>query len=119
MLQIWNFNFLLYHTQAMCNTHTDKRILSEKLKAMKECYLTSSVPPKLHIDIPQSMANAILAKDVGPYIFREAQTTVFRHLYSFWQDYQLMSHNMSSHIDILAKIQQMKVDMENMRMVTS
>ena len=54
----------------MCNTHTDKRILSDTLKVMKDCYLNSSVPPKLHINIPQSMANAILAKDVGPYILR-------------------------------------------------
>ena len=32
---------------------------------------------------------------IGPYVFREAQATVFRHLYGYWQDYQAMSHGLS------------------------
>ena len=101
----------------MCHAHTDKLILSEKLKAMKECYLNSSVPPKLHIDVPQSMANAILCKDVGPYVFREAQIKVFRHLYSYWQEYQMMSHNLSSPAEIPAEIEKMRTKMEQLRKV--
>ena len=103
--------------QNMCHAHTDKLLLSDKLKAMKECYLNSSVPPKLHIDIPQHMANAILQKEVGPYVFREAQATVFRHLYGYWQDYQLMSHDLSSPAEISAAITKMKQNMEQLRKV--
>ena len=28
-------------------------------------------------------------------MFREAQATVFRRLYGYWQDYQAMSHGLS------------------------
>ena len=101
----------------MCHSHTNKLVLSDKLKAMKECYLNSSVPPKLHIDIPQHMADAILKKDVGPYVFREAQTAVFRHLYSYWQEYQLMCHNLTSSTEISAEIEKMQIKMEQLRKV--
>jgi hypothetical protein len=101
--------------KGICHSHTNKIVLSDKLKAMKECYLNSSVPPKLHIDIPQHMADAILNKDVGPYVFREAQTTVFRHLYSYWQEYQLMCHNLTSSTEISAEIEKTKIKMEQLR----
>ena len=105
------------YQQDMCHSHTDHHILSEKLTAMKECYLNSSVPPKLHIDIPQHMADAIQRKEVGPYVFREAQATVFRHLYGYWQDYQLMSRDLSSPGEIAAEIEKMKKQMKQLKKV--
>ena len=110
------FHTLLY-TQGMCHSHTNKLILSDKLKAMKDCYLNSSVPPKLHIDIPQHMADTIFHKDAGPYVFREAQTTIFRHLYSYWQEYQLLCHPLTSTTEISAEIEKMRVKMEQLRKV--
>ena len=101
----------------MCHAHTDRLLLSDKLKAMKECYLNSSVPPKLHINIPQHMADAILHREVGPYVFREAQTVVFRHVYSYWQDYQIMSHDLTSPTEISDGIAKMKLRMEQLRKV--
>ena len=100
----------------MCHSHCDKQVIRDKLTAMKECYLNSSVPPKLHIDIPQHMADAILRKEVGPYVFREAQATVFRYLYGYWQDYQLMSHNLSPE-KIAPAIDKMKKQMMELRKV--
>ena len=102
--------------QRMCHSHTNHHILSEKLTAMKECYLNSSVPPKLHINIPQRMADAIVQKEEGPYIFREAQATVFRHLYGYWHDYQLLSRDLNPS-EIAAEIEKMKTQMKHFRKV--
>ena len=35
----------------------------------------TQVPLELHINIPQYMADQILKKDVGPYVFQEAQSS--------------------------------------------
>ena len=85
----------LFLPQGLCHSHSNEQTLKDKLKAMKNSFFNSPVPPRLHIDIPQCMADQVLKKDVGPYVFREAQATVFRHLYGYWQDYQAMSHGLS------------------------
>ena len=71
------------HIQGMCHSHSNQETLKDKLKAMKNSYLNSPIPPRLHIDIPQYMAEQVLKKEVGPYVFREAQATVFHHLYAW------------------------------------
>ena len=113
----YNVAMLLHvYIQGLCHSHTNRQVLTDKLTAMKECYLNSVVPPKLHIDIPQHMADALLKKDTGPYVFREAQATVFRHLYGYWQDYQVMSHDLSP-TEIAPAIEKMKKQMKQLRKV--
>lgn len=39
------------------------------------CFINSSIPPALQIDIPVEQAQKIIEhrKELGPYVFREAQ----------------------------------------------
>ena len=39
------------------------------------CFINSSIPPALQIDIPLEQAQKIIEhrKELGPYVFREAQ----------------------------------------------
>ena len=57
----------------MCHAHTNKHTLEDKFVAVKQCFFNSSVPPPLHVDVPQSLAEQVLKKSVGPYVFRETQ----------------------------------------------
>ena len=75
-----------FSPQDMCHSHSNEQTLRDKLQAMKNSFFNSPVPPRVHIDVPQFIADQVLKKDVGPYVFREAQATVFRHLYGYWQD---------------------------------
>ncbi|XP_070556314.1 regulator of G-protein signaling 22-like isoform X2 [Ptychodera flava] len=74
----------LYHA------HTEESIIHQKIQALIQCFIDSQIPPSLQIDIPQEQADKILEKrprEWGPYIFREAQLTVFRVLFAYWADF--------------------------------
>lgn len=74
--QITVFNTMIVHfwsSQEMCHAHTTKAILQSKVKAILDCYIQSSSLPRLQIDIPLSLAEHVVRKSPGPYIFREAQ----------------------------------------------
>nr|XP_006824172.1 PREDICTED: regulator of G-protein signaling 22-like [Saccoglossus kowalevskii] len=74
----------LYHA------HTEDGIIHQKIQAVIHCFLDSQIPPPLQIDIPQEQAEKILdkrPKEMGPYVFREAQLTVFRVLFAHWADF--------------------------------
>ena len=83
---------------------------------MKDLYFNSPVPSRVQIDIPQYMAVQVLKKEVGPYICREAQATVFHHLYGYWQDYQVMSHDLSP-MEIVTELHKMEGEMKQLRKV--
>ena len=103
-------------TQSMCHSHSNRQVLLDKLQAMQDCYFNSSIPPRLHIDVPQYMADQVLRKEFGPYIFRETQATVFRYLYSFWQDYQAMTHGLSQQ-EVETELHKMERQMKQLKKV--
>lgn len=53
------------------------------------CFINSSIPPALQIDIPVEQAQKIIEhrKELGPYVFREAQMTIFGVLFKFWPQF--------------------------------
>ena len=59
----------------MYHVHTTEELLQQKVSAIVGCYLQSSVPPWLQLDIPQGIADQAVKKQQGPYIFREAQVS--------------------------------------------
>ncbi|XP_077991279.1 regulator of G-protein signaling 22-like [Glandiceps talaboti] len=74
----------LYHA------HTEDSIIQQKIQAIIHCFLDSQIPPNLQIDIPQEQAEKIFEKrprEMGPYVFREPQLTVFRVLFAHWADF--------------------------------
>ncbi|NXC49564.1 RGS22 protein, partial [Penelope pileata] len=70
----------------LCHSHCDDATIQNKITAIIDCFINSTVPPALQIDIPIEQAKKILEhrKELGPYIFREAQMTIFALLFKFW-----------------------------------
>ncbi|XP_031446921.1 regulator of G-protein signaling 22 [Phasianus colchicus] len=70
----------------LCHSHCDDATVQNKITTIIDRFINSTVPPALQIDIPTEQAQKILEhrKELGPYIFREAQMTVFALLFKFW-----------------------------------
>uniref|UniRef100_A0A4W6F3G3 RGS domain-containing protein n=1 Tax=Lates calcarifer TaxID=8187 RepID=A0A4W6F3G3_LATCA len=63
----------------LCHSHSDEATIQQKISTIINCFINSSMPPALQIDIPPEQAQHILEKrhELGPYIFREAQVCVY------------------------------------------
>ncbi|XP_070768626.1 regulator of G-protein signaling 22 [Enoplosus armatus] len=74
----------------LCHSHSDEATIQQKISTIINCFIHSSMPPALQIDIPPEQAQHILEKrnELGPYIFREAQMSVFSELLKFWPEFQ-------------------------------
>ncbi|XP_056679250.1 regulator of G-protein signaling 22 isoform X2 [Monodelphis domestica] len=59
----------------LCHSHCDDAIIQNKITTIINCFINSSIPPTLQIDLPFDQAQKIIEhrKELGPYVFREAQ----------------------------------------------
>ncbi|XP_011243676.1 regulator of G-protein signaling 22 isoform X2 [Mus musculus] len=73
----------------LCHSHCDESIIHKKITTIINCFINSYIPPALQIDIPVEQAQKILEhrKELGPYVFREAQMTIFGVLFKFWPQF--------------------------------
>ncbi|XP_030638967.1 regulator of G-protein signaling 22 [Chanos chanos] len=73
----------------LCHSHCDEATVQQKVTTIINCFINSSIPPALQIDIPPEQARQILErrKELGPYIFREAQLSVFSELLKLWPEF--------------------------------
>ncbi|XP_032220371.2 uncharacterized protein LOC5519668 isoform X2 [Nematostella vectensis] len=77
----------------LCHTNAHDGLIRRKVQAINECFLNSAISPELQIDIPIEMAEKLVERltarhlHVHPYIFREAQMTVFRVLFNHWKEF--------------------------------
>ncbi|XP_076806464.1 regulator of G-protein signaling 22-like [Clavelina lepadiformis] len=69
-----------------CHIHNESSAVESKVTSIINCFINSHIPPSLQIDIPNEMAEKLIEKrkELGPYVFREAQLTVFRVLFPHW-----------------------------------
>ncbi|XP_030013396.1 regulator of G-protein signaling 22 [Sphaeramia orbicularis] len=74
----------------LCHSHSDEATIQRKISTIISCFINSSMPPSLQIDIPPEQAQHILENrhKLGPYIFREAQMSVFNELLKFWPEFE-------------------------------
>ncbi|CAJ1061449.1 regulator of G-protein signaling 22 isoform X1 [Xyrichtys novacula] len=74
----------------LCHSHSEEATIQQKISTIISCFIDSSMPPALQIDIPPEQAQHILEKrhELGPYIFREAQMSVFSELLKYWPEFQ-------------------------------
>ncbi|NXI91260.1 RGS22 protein, partial [Psophia crepitans] len=88
----------------LCHSHCDDATVQKKITAIIDCFINSAVPPALQIDIPTEQAKKILEhrKELGPYIFREAQMTIFALLFKFWPKFCKFQSNLASDKILLA-----------------
>ncbi|CAL1544272.1 unnamed protein product [Lymnaea stagnalis] len=91
----------------MHHTHTDDGMLQQKINAIINCFIDSSIPPSLQIDITPEMAERILEHkhERSPYIFREAQLAIFRMLLQHWQPFCDFRTNMESETKVLTTLE--------------
>ncbi|XP_074510625.1 regulator of G-protein signaling 22 isoform X2 [Sebastes fasciatus] len=77
----------------LCHSHSDEATIQQKISTIINCFINSSMPPALQIDIPPEQAQHVLEKrhELGPYIFRESQMSVFSALLKFWPEFQELS----------------------------
>ncbi|XP_012781065.2 regulator of G-protein signaling 22 [Ochotona princeps] len=73
----------------LCHSHCDEFMIQKKITTIINCFINSSIPPALQIDIPVEQAQKIIEhrKELGPYVFREAQMTIFGVLFKFWTQF--------------------------------
>uniref|UniRef100_A0A663N3F8 Regulator of G protein signaling 22 n=1 Tax=Athene cunicularia TaxID=194338 RepID=A0A663N3F8_ATHCN len=88
----------------LCHSHCDDATVQKKITAIIKRFINSAVPPALQIDIPTEQAKTILEhrKELGPYIFREAQMTIFALLFKFWPKFCKFRSNLDSDKILLA-----------------
>ncbi|XP_034553724.1 regulator of G-protein signaling 22 isoform X2 [Notolabrus celidotus] len=77
----------------LCHSNSDEADIQQKISTIINCFINSSMPPALQIDIPPEQAQHILEErhELGPYIFREAQMSVFSELLRYWPEFQELS----------------------------
>ncbi|KAL0963317.1 hypothetical protein UPYG_G00304590 [Umbra pygmaea] len=70
----------------LCHSHCEDSVVQDKVSTIISCFIQSAVPPSLQISIPLVMAQNILERrrEMGPYVFREAQNCVFSELLKLW-----------------------------------
>uniref|UniRef100_H2Z5E4 RGS domain-containing protein n=1 Tax=Ciona savignyi TaxID=51511 RepID=H2Z5E4_CIOSA len=83
-----------------CHIHNDLSAIEAKVISIVNCFINSHIPPSLQIDISTEMAEKILEKwkEMGPYVFREAQVSilrVFRVLFTHWNGFCEFRKNLS------------------------
>ncbi|KAK2179665.1 hypothetical protein NP493_479g02001 [Ridgeia piscesae] len=73
----------------LCHLHSDRTLIQQKTMVIISCFIDSPIPPGLQVDITPDMAERILERkmEATPYLFREAQLTVFRVLFTHWPDF--------------------------------
>ncbi|KAJ8353845.1 hypothetical protein SKAU_G00214120 [Synaphobranchus kaupii] len=71
------------------HSHCDEANIQHKVTLIVNSFINSSIPPALQIPIPPEQARDILEKrnELGPYIFREAQMSVFSQLFKLWPQF--------------------------------
>ncbi|XP_056340568.1 regulator of G-protein signaling 22 isoform X2 [Oenanthe melanoleuca] len=82
----------------LCHSHCDDTMVQKKITAIIDCFINSAIPPALQIDIPPEQAKKIVErrKELGPYIFREAQMSIFALLFKFWPEFCEFQSNRDS-----------------------
>ncbi|XP_054841736.1 regulator of G-protein signaling 22 [Eublepharis macularius] len=90
----------------MCHSHCDDATIQNKITAIINCFINSSIPPALQVDIPKELAQKIIEQrsELGPYVFREAQMTIFALLFKFWPQFCEFRSNLTDE-DILALLE--------------
>lgn len=61
--------------QDLYHVHCDDSVILAKVNSIIGCFIESTIPPSLQIDIPADLAEKIAERkyERSPYIFREAQ----------------------------------------------
>ncbi|XP_031431776.1 regulator of G-protein signaling 22, partial [Clupea harengus] len=95
----------------LCHSHCDEATIQHKISTIITCFISSSVPPALQISIPPEQARTILdrRRELGPYVFREAQMSVFGELYKLWPQFLDFKSRVGEEEDLLSLLERKRV----------
>ncbi|XP_043832251.1 regulator of G-protein signaling 22 [Dromiciops gliroides] len=81
----------------LCHSHCEDAVIQNKITTIINCFINSSIPPALQIDLPFDQAQKIIEhrKELGPYVFREAQMTIFGVLFKYWPQFCQFRSNLT------------------------
>ena len=73
----------------MHHRHSSTSLIRKKIDTIIDCFLDSTVFPKVQVSVPNDIAHKITESryDLGPYIFRQAQTIVTKVLCNLWNEF--------------------------------
>ncbi|XP_068040040.1 regulator of G-protein signaling 22 isoform X2 [Anomalospiza imberbis] len=105
----------------LCHSHCADAIIQRKITAIIDCFINSAIPPALQIDIPPEQAKKIVErrKELGPYIFREAQMSIFALLFKFWPEFCKFQSNPDSDKILVALEKKEEKEMQKMEGITA
>ncbi|XP_071277604.1 regulator of G-protein signaling 22 isoform X3 [Agelaius tricolor] len=105
----------------LCHSHCDDAIVQRKITAIIDCFINSAIPPALQIDIPPEQAKKIVEhrKELGPYIFREAQMSIFALLFKFWPEFCKFQSNPESDKILTSLEKKKEKDTQKMEGITA
>ncbi|XP_041962460.1 regulator of G-protein signaling 22 isoform X1 [Alosa sapidissima] len=91
----------------LCHSHCDEATVQHKISTIISCFISSSVPPALQISVPPEQARTILdqRRELGPYVFREAQMSVFSELYKLWPPFLDFKSRVGEGEDLLSVLE--------------
>ncbi|KAM7071564.1 regulator of G-protein signaling 22 [Acridotheres tristis] len=105
----------------LCHSHCADAIVQKKITAIIDCFINSAIPPALQIDIPPEQAKKIVEhrKELGPYIFREAQMSIFALLFKFWPEFCKLQSNPDSEKILVALEKRKEKEMRKKEGITA
>ena len=73
----------------MQHRHSSSSLIRKKIDTIIECFLDSTVLPKVQVSVNNDIAHKIAESryEMGPYIFRKAQTIVTKVLITLWGEF--------------------------------
>ncbi|KPP71898.1 regulator of G-protein signaling 22-like, partial [Scleropages formosus] len=93
-------------------SHSDEATIQQKVNTIISCFINSSIPPALQIDIPSEQARRILEqkRELGPYVFQEAQMTVLGDLFKLWPEFTAFKNSVEEQTQVLPLLDKHKAE---------
>ena len=82
----------------MQHRHSSTSMIRRKIDTIIDCFLDSTVAPKVQVSVPNEVAQKVTDAryDLGPYLFRQAQSIISKVLCTLWNDF-IAWFNRNSH----------------------
>lgn len=102
----------------MHHRHSSTSLIRKKIDTIIDCFLDSTVFPKVQVSVPSDIANKITESryDLGPYIFRQAQGIVTKVLCSLWNEYNAWCAK-SDHQPLPIAFNKLEIEAQQKRLV--
>ena len=101
----------------MQHRHSTPSLIRKKIDAIIGCFLDSAVQPRVQVSVNNDIANKIAESryEMGPYLFRKAQSLVTKVLVTLWTEFNSWCAKYNEQLPIA--FQKLELDAEQKRLV--